>query len=86
MEEVGTLEKSEDGWEGDLPQRRQLRLLRPHTADGRSGSHSRRPCRPELTREWNIPVAWEPQPAFKAPCEHVALNAFDSSLVPLPLL
>lgn len=48
--------------------------------------HSKRPLRPELTSEWNIPVAWEPQPAFKAHCVRVALSAFDLSLVPLPLL
>lgn len=52
----------------------------------RSGPHSERPLRPELTGEWNIPVAWEPQPAFKAHCVPVALSAFDLSLVPLPLL
>lgn len=52
----------------------------------RSGPHSKRPLRPELTGEWNIPVAWEPQPAFKGHCVCVALSAFDLSLVPLPLL
>jgi hypothetical protein len=72
VDEVGTFEKSEDGW-GERPST-DLVL------------HSRRPCRPELKGEWNIPVAWEPQPAFKAHCVHVSLDVFDSSLVPLPLL
>lgn len=51
-----------------------------------SRPHSRGPWRPELTGEWNIPIAWEPQTASKAPRGCVALNTFDSSSIPLPLL
>lgn len=58
--------------EGDPPQWRQLRLRTTAGQGPTAGDYE-----PELTGEWNIPVAWELQAAFKAHCLLVELNVFE---------